>query len=133
MTTRAEIVAQARKYLNVRWHHQARSTAGMDCIGLVICVAHDLGLSDFDITDYGRTPDPRMMLALLRENMDAVTTPQEGDILLMRFEAEPQHVAIVTDIGIIHAYAQMRRVVEHRLDSLWQSRVIAAYAYKGIA
>lgn len=132
MTTRQQIVDEARSYIGCRWHHQGRSRAGVDCVGLVIRVAHALGLSDFDIADYSRQPDPAMMRALLALHMEPVGQPQIGDVLLMKFEREPQHVAIVTDQGIIHAYAQTRRVVEHRLDSLWKSRIVGAYQFKGI-
>lgn len=132
MTTRQQIVDEARKWEKTRWHHQGRSRAGVDCIGLVIRVAHALGLSTYDITDYSRQPDPNMMRRLLGEHMEPVSQPQIGDVLLMKFEMEPQHVAIVTDRGIIHAYAQARKVTEHRLDEQWQSRIVGAYQFKGI-
>lgn len=132
MTTRQQIIDEARCHLGIRWVHQARSLAGVDCVGLVIRVAHALGLSAFDVTDYSRQPDPRMMRALLAEHMEPVTSPQLGDVLLMKFDVEPQHVAIVTDIGIIHAYAQARRVVEHRMDDLWKNRIVGAYQFKGL-
>jgi cell wall-associated NlpC family hydrolase len=132
MTTRQQIVDESRKWIGTRWIHQGRSRAGVDCVGLVIRVAHALNLSTFDTADYSRQPDPVRMRALLAEHMTPVIHPQLGDVLLMRFEKEPQHVAIVTDIGIIHAYAQARRVCEHRLDSVWQSRVVGAYQFKGI-
>lgn len=134
MTTRQDIVDEARRWTGVRWVHQGRSRAGIDCVGLVIRVAHALGLSTFDTADYSRQPDPVRMRALLAEHMLPIDAgrAQVGDVLLMRFEKEPQHVAIVSDIGIIHAYAQVRRVTEHRLDSVWQSRVVGAYQFKGI-
>lgn len=132
MTTRADVVATARGYLGVRWHHQGRSVAGMDCAGLVVRVAHDLGLSDFDSADYGRLPLGQKMREIMDANMDRVTAYQPGDVLLMRFETEPQHLAIVTDYGIIHALAQSRKVVEHRLDDVWASRIVAAYKFRGI-
>jgi cell wall-associated NlpC family hydrolase len=132
MVTRADVIAEARRWKETRWHHQGRNSAGIDCIGLVIMVSHALGLSDFDITDYARQPDPKMMRGLLAAHMDPIAKPEPGDVLLMRFEKEPQHVAILTDIGIIHAYAQARKVVEHRLDSLWRSRIVGAYRYKGL-
>jgi len=44
IVTGSDVVAQARKYMGVRWAHQGRSPAGMDCAGLVIRVAQDLGL-----------------------------------------------------------------------------------------
>lgn len=132
MTTRADVIAEARAWAGTRWHHQGRSRAGVDCVGLVIKVAHALGLSAFDIADYARQPDPAMMRALLAEHMEPIAKPEPGDVLLMRFEKEPQHVAIMTDRGIIHAYAQARKVVEHRLDSLWRGRIVGAYRFKGL-
>jgi cell wall-associated NlpC family hydrolase len=134
MTTRQQIIDEARTWLNVRWVHQGRSRAGIDCIGIVIKVAHALGIFAFDTFDYSRQPDPNRLRELLGEHMEkiAIDEARIGDILLMRFEREPQHVAIVSDIGMIHAYAQARRVVEHRLDSLWKSRVVGAYRYKGL-
>lgn len=133
MVTRQDIVDEARTYLGVRWHHQGRNRAGVDCLGLVILVAHQLGLSEFDSSDYGRIPDGQRLRAGLTEHMDVTRAPQPGDVLLMRFEQHPQHVAIVTERGIIHAYAQVRKVVEHRLDAVWQGRVVAAYSFKGLA
>lgn len=134
MTTRADVITEARKWLGVRWHHQGRSRAGVDCVGLAIKVAHGLGLSSFDITDYSRQPDPAMMRALLAEHMNAIPIDSAlpGDLVLMCFEYEPQHVAILTDGGIIHAYALARKVVEHRLDSQWTRRIVGAYRYKGL-
>jgi cell wall-associated NlpC family hydrolase len=132
MTTRQQIVDESRKWIGTRWIHQGRSRAGVDCVGLVVRVAHALNLSTFDTADYSRQPDPVRMRALLAEHMEPVANPHIGDVLLMKFEIEPQHVAIVTDLGIIHAYAQVRRVVEHRLDSVWQSRVVGTYQFRGI-
>jgi cell wall-associated NlpC family hydrolase len=132
MVTRNDVVRVARYYTGTRWHHQGRSVAGVDCAGLVVRVAHDLGLSDFDSADYGRLPLGQKMRAIMDAHMDRVTDYQPGDVLLMRFEAEPQHLAIVTDYGIIHALAQARKVVEHGLNDVWISRIVAAYKFRGI-
>jgi len=135
VTTRAEIVAAARSYLGVRWHHQGRNRAGIDCIGLVIAVAHDLGLSTYDIKAYSRVPDGNKLRATMAEQMDALRSePQAGDVLLFRFHRNPLHTAIVTDDdGMVHAFANMRRVVEHRIDSVWRSRIVCAFGYRGVA
>jgi cell wall-associated NlpC family hydrolase len=132
MTTRADIVAEARKYLGTRWLHQGRASNGMDCLGLCLCVAHNLKLSDFESTDYGRIPLGDKMRAVMDEHMDRVVLYQPGDVLLMRFETDPQHLAIVTDYGMIHAYAQARKVVEHVLSDTWKSRIVAAYSFRGL-
>lgn len=135
MTTRADIVAAARAYLGVRWHHQGRNRAGIDCIGLVIAVARDLGISTYDITDYGRIPDGRRLRNEMASQLVPARAmpPEPGDVLLMRFERNPIHAGIVTERGMIHAYANMRRVVEHRIDEVWSRRIVEVFAYKGVA
>jgi cell wall-associated NlpC family hydrolase len=134
MTTRQQIIDEARTWLNVRWVHQGRSRAGVDCIGIVIKVAHALDIFTFDTFDYSRQPDPNRLRELIGEHMDKImiNDARIGDVLLMRFEREPQHVAFVTDAGILHAYAQVRRVVEHGFDDIWRSRVVGAYRYRGL-
>ncbi len=132
MTTRADVVTAARAYLGVRWLHQGRYANGLDCAGLVVRIAHDLKLSDFDTIDYGRIPLGDKLRTLMDEHMDRVPVYQPGDVLLMRFETDPQHLAIVTDYGMIHAYAQARKVAEHVLNDTWQSRIVAAYSFRGL-
>jgi cell wall-associated NlpC family hydrolase len=134
MTTRADIVATARSYLGVRWHHQGRNRAGLDCIGLVIVVAKDLGLSDYDIDGYGRVPDGKSLRATMCEQMDLLKRdPLPGDVLLFAFQRNPLHTAIVTDTGMIHAFANARKVVEHGFDDTWRKRLVCAFSYRGIA
>jgi cell wall-associated NlpC family hydrolase len=130
----------ARAYLNVRWQHQGRTLDGLDCIGLVRVAARDAGavpaqkLAELDavLGGYGRQPDGRL-LALCRQYMTEIvlTAAQPGDVLAMRYQDEPQHLAIVSAAGsvqtIIHAHAVSRKVVEHRLDDLNRSRVVAAF------
>jgi cell wall-associated NlpC family hydrolase len=131
--TRQDIVAAARGYLGVRWHHQGRSKAGVDCLGLVVVVAHELGLSTADSTDYGRLPDGMRLRNELARHLEFVRGPGEpGDVLLFRFERRPMHVGIVSDIGLIHAFANLRKVVEHRLDDAWRARVVSAFRFPGV-
>jgi cell wall-associated NlpC family hydrolase len=131
--SRQAIVAAARSYLGVRFHHQGRNRAGLDCAGLVVCVARDVGISTAaDITGYSRTFGGAVMKAALDADLLPVVFYRPGDVLLMRFDGEIKHMAIVSDKGIIHAYLAARRVVEHRLDVVWSSRVVAAYALPGV-
>ena len=137
------IVAEARTWLGTPWHHQAsRKGVGTDCIGLVGGVALALGIPEAArwATDprwkgYGRTPDPRVLTDACRELLDPISLDSValGDVLVMRFERDPQHFALVSQIDpmyIIHAYAQARRVVENRVDRLWRSRIVQAYRFR---
>jgi hypothetical protein len=56
-----------------------------------------------------------------------------GDVLVMRFERDPQHFALVsqrTPLHIIHAYAQAKKVVEHIVDATWRKRIVKAYRFR---
>jgi len=145
MATREEIVREARTWLGTSFHHQGRiKNVGCDCIGLVVGVVHELDipsldgngkLSQHDNTNYGRMPDGKSLKAQLDRFLNPISLKdiQPGDILLLKFEKEPQHVAIISDyhgsgLGMIHCYAQSRKVVEHRLDDLWKDRIISAYS-----
>lgn len=145
---RAEVVAVTREWIGTRFHHQGRRKAcgadkgGCDCLGLLVGVAQKLQLkakdgqllTNFDERDYGHIPDG----VYLKQVFDNVLEPIEkvsissGDILLIQLEELPQHVGIVSDylqggLGIIHALALARKVVEHRLDAQWQKRIVSAY------
>lgn len=145
MTARAQIIAEARTWLGTKWHHQASlKGVGCDCIGLVAGVALACGIAeaqafyvDWEILGYGRHPDPQMLMRACDRYLDrkADLTAEPADILVMRFEREPQHFGIVTDTTprtMIHSLAGARKVVEHRIDELWQSRVVRVYSFRGL-
>jgi cell wall-associated NlpC family hydrolase len=140
-TTPEHVVAAARAYLGVRWHHQGRSRAGLDCIGLIVRVAHDLGLSLADVHGYGRHPDGDRLLAGLRTHCveRSGAAPAPGMVALMRFDIDPQHLAIVvpyavdSGLAIVHALAPARRVVEHRLDAAHLASIVALFDLPGVA
>lgn len=127
------IITAASAYLGTRWHHQGRSTAGVDCLGLIVLTARDCGIAVQDRFAYSRQPDGHYLRAELDAQLEQIAEPQPGAVLMMRFEREPQHVAIMADGGdMIHAYAMARKVVRHRLDSIWMSRIVACYRFPGV-
>lgn len=130
--TGQDVVAEARKWTGTPWKHQGRSVHGIDCVGLIIKVAHGLGLSDYDVTGYGRVPDGRELRHLIELHLDADAPDVPGAVLLMRFMREPQHLAIRTDRGLIHAYAHVGKVIETSLDSRWTKRIVGAYRFRGV-
>ena len=161
MTTRTEIIENARTWLGTRFHHQGRVKAtlthkgGCDCIGLVVGVVKELGmesefadtitgskrlLHEFDYRNYSKLPDGKLLRSLLKKYLKEIPVAeiQIGDVLLFRFENDPQHVAIVSDYvhggtGIIHCYAASRKVVEHRLDDTWKKRIVSAFSFHNIS
>lgn len=129
---RDAIVHEARAWLGVPYLHQGRTRHGIDCIGLLIKIAHSLGLSRFDIDGYSRLPSGRMMSRLMREHMSrlAISEALPGDVLHMSFGMQPQHVAIITKlhpVSVIHADSERGKVVEHVLDAQWMRHVRGVY------
>ena len=141
------IVACARGWIGTRFHHQGRlkktnqHQGGVDCLGLLVGVSKELELrdikgkflSDFDEQDYTHTPDTELLkqklASLLTETSRDEIAP--GDIVILNVDNSPQHLAIVSDLGemlgLIHAYAPAKKVVEHGLDDFWRQKIIAAF------
>lgn len=145
MITRAAVVAEAREWLGTPYHHQARlKGVGVDCAGLVIGVARALGIvgADMDVTGYSRRPDGTSMLAHCDAWMQHVPFDalQPGDVIVLRIEDDPQHMAIAGDyvhggLSMIHSLDRSNgrgSVIEHRLDDSFRSRLVAAYALPGV-
>ena len=130
---RAAIIECARSYLGVPWLHQGRTRRGLDCAGLIIRVAQDLLLSDYDVSGYGLEPQGNSMRRLLEQHTRPVGQPTLGDILLLRFSRLPQHLAILTDYGIIHTHRAVGFVVEHAYSRAWRARFVDAFAYPGVS
>ncbi len=123
------LVSSAREFMGVPFRHQGRNALGVDCLGLLVLAARKEGIELEDRKGYARTPDADK----LRSECERQLTPvdikdmRDGDILLMVFRRDPQHIAIKTDIGIIHSYSGSGAVVEHRLDDRWIKRIKAVY------
>ena len=139
MTTRAQLVAAARLWLDTPFKHQATVRGvGVDCSGLLRGVAADLGLPIVSRTDYGRSPDAdsARLLAEVSQNLDPieVSEARAGDVLLFWFDSpdRPYHFAIVTDVGILHTYTRVRKVVETSLSDGWRSRIHSAWRVRGL-
>jgi cell wall-associated NlpC family hydrolase len=135
MIRRAQVVATARSWLGTPFHHQGRlKGVGVDCAGVIVGTAAELGLSAFDRTGYGHRPDSRELEELCGIHMRGVrlSAARPADVMLLMVDGQPQHLAFVTDLGMLHAYAPSRRVVEHRIDESWRSRIVAAFRIPGV-
>lgn len=140
----ADVVACARRWVGTPWRHQGRSEAGIDCAGLPIAIAKELGLADVRVSGYGRQPDGRTLRSICRRYMRPVEVSEmsPGDVVTMRFPGavDESHLAVVVDhprrgLGIVHALNAKDgrgRVVEHGLDDAWRSRITAVYRLPGI-
>ena len=131
----SDIVDKAREYIGTPYKHQGRlKGVGVDCIGLVICVAKELGLSAYDTTDYGRIPQRDFLLHESRKNMHEISYGdiEPGDVILFEFiKGYPQHFAIYAgNEYIIHSYESNESVVEHRMCGAWKRRIAGVFRIK---
>lgn len=135
---RNDIVSEARKYLNVPWRHQGRNAAGLDCCGLIIRVANDLGLADYDIAAYSRrTTGEQFLHHFLDAGMAEVPVSGRlpGDVLITEDRTFPCHCGFVTLRHgyefFLHAYAGKRKVIEQELDP-WLHKAVTVLRFPGL-
>ncbi len=135
MTTREEIVAEARTWKGTPFVHQGRLKGrGVDCLGVVAMVGRALGLTDYDRTDYGRLPNPRRMRAELKAHLVEIplAAAKPGDVVHLSWGSDPMHLGILTPEGILHAYSLVPAVVEHPVDGAWRAKMRFAYRFPGV-
>jgi cell wall-associated NlpC family hydrolase len=137
----SRIVEVARSYLGTPFAHQGRLPGvGLDCAGVVIAIARELGVvaPDFDITGYGRTPDGVSLMGWCRQYMTEVPRSEmrPGDVLCVAWETIPHHLCVLGDyrhggLSIIHSIDQRGKVrgsvVEHRLVFGARMKFVAAF------
>lgn len=128
--TRNDFVAQARTWLGSPYHHQGRlKGVGVDCIGLLVGVASELGLDVRNVpTNYSRSPDSDRLFREIATSghLEETSDPKPGDVVFMKVYGQPTHFGLLTDAGFIHADATFG-VVEVPLDARWRSRIVGVY------
>jgi len=143
MTTRAQIVAEARTWIGTPWHHQGRLKGpggGVDCVGLLVGTAQNCGVALEDVTDYPRRPQGDRLLRELRARLMEISLAdaRAGDPVAFWCAAEgvAQHIGILTDRGMVHSFVEggrgsdkrdPGRVIEITLDDRWRDRFVAAF------
>lgn len=138
-TVRERLVAAARSCIGTRFLHQGRQRGiGLDCAGLLLYCAADVGLPhhDFPNRNYSRWP------TLGRRLIDFVggqTVPvpvearKPGTILLFWCYRPtlPQHLAMVSGPEtMIHAWYDAGQVVECSLSG-WHDKIVGAFEFHG--
>ena len=138
--TRDDIISAAVEAIGTPFKHQGRvARKGLDCAGLLYHVARSNRIEAIDASGYPRSPNGELETTLAA-NVEAgiiypvpVDTMQAGDMVLMAFESAPRHLGIIGHGGtMIHAYAAVRKVCEHRIDAQWRSRIVGAWRFTGV-
>lgn len=133
---RSEISDAALSMVGTPFHAQGRLPGvGLDCIGVVVCLARQFNLPHTDIAAYPMSANG-MLQPLLDQQLARIQhEPQEGDVLLMSFDGEPHHVAVMVSKGrIVHAYNAkgVRKCVVQSYTDHWRSKVRAVYEFPGV-
>jgi cell wall-associated NlpC family hydrolase len=155
--TAADIIAAARRYIGSPLRHQGRFRA-LDCVGLVLAVADDLGLVDVhgkpikraDYANYPAQPVDDEVQREIAARLEVVATGRDlpshpadiaellrvADAVTLRVPLIPCHAGIVSTVagkpGLIHAYSTARKVIEHRFDAAWLRRIAGVFRFPGI-
>lgn len=146
MTDRAQIVAEARRWVGTPYHHQARLRGvGVDCVGLIIGVGTELGILECNErtlrpwAGYARTPNPERMRAGLAAHLVQIGASEAlvGDIAWMEWRDQmPMHLGIMGEedgrLTLIHAAGDIGECVEHDIDDEWAGRIVGWWRYPGI-
>jgi cell wall-associated NlpC family hydrolase len=106
------VAAAARALIGVRFRAQGRDPAlGLDCVGVAVAALRGAGVPVAVRGDYAL----RSAAWNPRDEPDALMRcdgAAAGDVLLLRVDATQLHVAVRTARGIVHADADLRRIVE---------------------
>lgn len=146
VVTRKDVYECARTWLGTAFHHAATiKGVGVDCRGLLVGIARELGLIpiDWDVPPYLPNPDGHSMIEQCDQYLTKVPNEdmQAGDIVVIAVDKDPQHLGILAPykyggLSIIHA-AMARdksgKVVEHRLVWSTRQKLVAVYAFKGLS
>jgi hypothetical protein len=126
---------ECQKLVGVPYHHQGRSTAGLDCAGTVILPAEACGIKVEAPTNYATTPTSREM----QDIIETYCTPIAGEYRPLEIWALwfgnprlPQHLAAFSSGYVIHACNKRKKVIQHRVPPTWYRQLMARYTVNGI-
>jgi cell wall-associated NlpC family hydrolase len=140
-----DVVSYARECLNTPFRHQGRLCGygekfgdaycgGLDCAGVIIHCAKRLGIEHADMQGYPRLPYRNSLQEFLNAQPNLIEVPvaemAAGDVILMSIKAAPNHLGIYAGNGyMIHAYDDIGRTVEQRIDDAWLKKITAVYRF----
>lgn len=134
---RNKIVQAAKQTVGTAYHSMGRKVGvGLDCVGVVVHCAQAIQYPYVDCKRYSEKPGQKELFAYLDANFEEIELDkaQPGDILVFWFREKgvEQHLAMKSDLGMIHIYNTVGRVVEHGIDEFWQKRLLRAYQFKNV-
>jgi cell wall-associated NlpC family hydrolase len=126
MPGRNEFVEIVRSWIGVPWRNVGTRREGVNCLGLLVGAAREMGgLEDlvYKAEPYANFSRPHgEMLRKMKEHLGVIGMGEAlpGDLALFRIGAEPQHVVLLTDPGmVVHSWKRAGRVREQPIMSDW--------------
>lgn len=131
------IVDEARQWLGTPYLHQGRSRFGVDCIGFAICVRNSVEPVPMlmnETRNYDRRAAHQILLGKVTQYCTPLDEPEQGCLILIKWplNAEPSHVALHADGNILHAYAQVAKVVETGYRAQWSRDTHSLWRLPGV-
>jgi len=136
-----EIISCAKTWIDILYRHQGRSRhAGIDCAGLIICVAKELGISTFDTKAYPRIPNIIEFNRQMEKGgcrMIPFTDRANGDILRIAELRWPVHSGLLEidrqgKEWLIHSWRPARKVIREVITKLRFSQISSVWRYPEI-
>ncbi len=131
MTTRADLIKQAKTWVNSPVRPSGSQRVGVNCLGLFVGVLREAGGFADVVVEAEKhvgfkapiTPGDflREMKASRHLRLIQPAELRPGNFVLLFTRDGPQHLAFVTEPGVIlHASARKKKVVEHLLPAGWK-------------
>ena len=137
-----EVVEVARSWIGTKFHYTGRikinenNKGGVDCIGLIMKVGEEIGMKynnkniiNYDYLTYSRYPNNGEMKNFLDKYFIKTNEARTGNLLYFNFNDGLEHIAILSDKGIIHCYIEAGGVVEHGMSKFWEDKIMGYYSY----
>jgi cell wall-associated NlpC family hydrolase len=130
-----DVVKYARECIGTPFRHQGRVVGvALDCAGVIIYCAQQLNIPHADMQGYPRLPFKNTLREFLDSQERLLEVPiaemQAGDVILMRIKAAPQHLGVYAGNNyMIHAFDDVGRTVEQRIDDSWLKKITAVYRF----
>lgn len=133
--TRDEIVAEARRWVGTPYRDLGRNEHGLDCVGLILVVYGGLGIINYTVPTYSRTPDGTFLSHFPKAGFTRISPDKRlpGDVLAFKMMDYACHCGIVTPTGVVHAYSVHRGVFEQPITGMMKQTVVAAFRAPGVA
>lgn len=124
------IVSSARSYVGTKFAPHGRSRRGIDCAGLIVLVARDLGVPCADVQKYPMVESDLLLLNSLRKSFCEIRRRDEiGSILSFRTNYTEHAGILVGRRRIVHAWRRKKEVVESEMPENFESSISGAFSF----